>query len=95
MFAKGQGVKKSERQAVHWIRKAAELNHPYAQYGLGAYLINGIGIEKDMFLAAYWISRAAAQGQQHAIEAKPSVLENLTETEQKNLDHLLGDTSGD
>lgn len=92
MFARGQGVKKSEQQAVYWIRKAAELDHPYAQYGLGAYLINGVGIEKDMFWAAYWISRAAAQGQQHAIEAEPSVLENLTESEQKDLRNMLGDS---
>ena len=89
MFARGQGVQKSEEQAVHWISKAAKLNHPMAQYGLGAYLINGVGVEQDMFLAAYWISLAAAQGQEHAVKARDSVLQNLNEQELKSLNSKL------
>ncbi len=89
MFARGQGVKKSEEKAVHWISKAAELGHPLAQYGLGAYLINGIGIEQNTFMAAYWISLAADQGQEHAIKARDSILQNLNEQQLKTLNSKL------
>ncbi|MEZ5448132.1 MAG: SEL1-like repeat protein [Thiolinea sp.] len=60
-----------------------------AQYGLGAYLANGVGIEKDLFQAAYWLSLAAMQGQKHALESRDSVLKMLSSTELDNLNEQM------
>ena len=36
LYTRGQGVKKDEREAAKWYRKAAEQNIAGAQYSLGA-----------------------------------------------------------
>lgn len=54
MYEEGFGVERDEEKAVSWYMKASELGYPWAQCNLGFCLQNGIGIEKNETLGAYW-----------------------------------------
>ncbi len=54
MYAKGQGVPQSEKQAEHWYRKAAEQGDASAQYNLGVMYENGQGVRQDHVQAVQW-----------------------------------------
>ena len=58
----GQGLPKSEREAVVWVRKAAEGGYLPAQYNLGLLLCRGEGVPKDDAGALTWFRRAAERG---------------------------------
>jgi len=68
MYARGQGVPRDEQQSLVWIRKAANLGDPGAQYNLGIRqhrLSIGEGAEDagESRIEAYkWLRLAAAQG---------------------------------
>ena len=47
MYAKGEGVKKDDVEAVKWFRLAAAQNYAVAQYNLGVMYGNGEGVKKD------------------------------------------------
>jgi len=49
-------------QAVIWYEKAAAQGHTRAQWLLGAGYFQGIGIEKDMEKAEYWLLKSAQAG---------------------------------
>jgi TPR repeat protein len=62
LYERGRGVPLDYGQAVAWYRKAAEQNHPLAQYNLAVAHSKGQGARQNFFEAAVWYHRAAAQG---------------------------------
>jgi len=58
----GPGVHEDLDKALRWLRRAAEMGHPEAQYGLGSAHLAGEGVEESMELAAVWFRRAASNG---------------------------------
>ena len=66
MYAKGQGMKKDDAEAVKWYRKAAEQGHADAQYHLGNAYAHGRGVAKDESEAVKWFRKAAEQGHAEA-----------------------------
>ena len=62
MYLKGNGVVRDDREALRWLKKAAEAGEPNGQYNLAAMYMQGLGLPKDDAEAAKWMSRAAEQG---------------------------------
>jgi TPR repeat protein len=58
MYKDGQGVPKSDKQALEWYRKSADQGDAKAQYNLGVRYANGEGVLKDLSKAKYWIKKA-------------------------------------
>src|SRR5690348_8241893 len=49
-------------EAAQWYLKAAEQNHPRAQYHLGLMFLKGRGVPRDHTLFRVWMGRAANLG---------------------------------
>src|SRR5262249_17757597 len=47
MYADGYGVKKDEKEAIRWFKKAADQNDDRSRAKLGWIYAQGIGVEKD------------------------------------------------
>ena len=64
MFQRGNtySQKGNIKKTIKWYRKAAERGHAEAQYSLGHYYSNGLGIKKDVTTAIDWYRKAAEQG---------------------------------
>jgi TPR repeat protein len=62
MYAKGDGVAKSAKDAIEWYGKAAELGDADAQLALGKIHLGGGGVPKNSVEAAKWFGLAAAKG---------------------------------
>ena len=56
------GEEKDDRQAAAWCTKAAEQGNAVAEYFMGYYYEEGIGVEKDYAQAVHWYTQAAEQG---------------------------------
>lgn len=54
-------------EAVEYYRKSASQNHPNGQFGLGSMYAAGEGVKRDPEEARRWITRAAEQGHEQAI----------------------------
>ena len=76
MFILGYGVKKDYKEAEYWYRKAAEQNHPWAQFNLGNIYSEGKGVTQNTTEAIYWYKKSARQG----IEPAQKELSKLGET---------------
>lgn len=50
------------RKAVHWLGRAAQANHPRAQYTLGILHAHGWGVPRDDARAVEWFTRSARNG---------------------------------
>jgi TPR repeat protein len=59
-------VQQSDAQAYHWARKAAEKGLSKAEYAVGYYTENGVGVEADKAEALRWYNKAAAKGNKRA-----------------------------
>ena len=69
MYAKGQGVKQDDFEAVKWFRKAAEQGHAKAQAILGfSYLLGERGVQVNKSLAKEWFGKACDNGDQDGCE---------------------------
>ena len=66
MFQQGRGVDEDQKKALSYVRKAAELSDPRAQYELGMAYERGTILERDLQQAAVWFERAAEQGEMDA-----------------------------
>ena len=58
----GQGVEKDFEEAIKWLKKAAERNHPAACCEYGWCLKHGIGVEKDPKKAMDYFDAGAKRG---------------------------------
>lgn len=75
LLATGNGVRKDEKLAVEWLKKAADAGDRYAQAALGELFMLGWGpLEKDQEKAALWMGRAARQGLREAMTSYGSML---------------------
>jgi len=62
-YANGvEGEGQDYEHAAQWYRKAAEQQHPLAQFNLGMMYVEGQGVDQDSEQAALWFERAARQG---------------------------------
>ncbi|WP_105893705.1 tetratricopeptide repeat protein, partial [Haemophilus influenzae] len=69
MYAKGQGVKQDDFEAVKWFRKAAEQGDADAQAILGfLYLLGERGVQVNKSLAKEWFGKACDNGNQNGCE---------------------------
>jgi TPR repeat protein len=77
-----EGVNKDEKRAVELFTLAADQGHARAQCSLGCIYAIGQCVEKSYTKAREWISKAAAQGDENAINALKA-LDELDEIEKK------------
>ncbi|HHF0415091.1 TPA: tetratricopeptide repeat protein [Haemophilus influenzae] len=68
MYAKGQGVKQDDVEAVKWYRKAAEQGYADAQAMLGFLYLLGQGVQVNKSLAEEWLGKACDNGNQGGCE---------------------------
>jgi len=62
LYAYGEDVAQNYAEATRWFRRAADQDHPLAQYFLGLSYAEGKGVEKDFSAAADLYRRSAVQG---------------------------------
>ena len=67
MYATGNGVRKSEKEAFNWFHKAALNNHTEAKYYMGLSFLKGRGVKRQPHLARQWFKRAAKAGHPKAV----------------------------
>lgn len=60
-YFEGDGVNQDQKEAVTWLRKAAEQKFPAAEYKLGDCYFQGAGIAENDTEAAHWFHKAAIQ----------------------------------
>lgn len=80
-YAKGfpeGGIPKDEKQAAELFLKAATQGRMLAQFQLGEFYANGIGLAKDLIQTARWYKAAAAQGHELAREKLATLTPPLT-----------------
>ncbi|KAI8925311.1 hypothetical protein BC831DRAFT_461519 [Entophlyctis helioformis] len=61
-------LRQSDQEAYLWARKAADKGLAKAEYAVGYFLENGVGIRADVDEARRWYMRAAAQSNKRAIQ---------------------------
>ena len=67
-YERGEGVRKSYKNAVQWYTRASEQGFVMAQYNLAECYEIGRGVIKDIEKAVEWYTKAAEQGDQEAKE---------------------------
>ncbi|KAJ3057276.1 hypothetical protein HK097_009935 [Rhizophlyctis rosea] len=60
-------LKQSDQEAYLWARKAADKGLAKAEYAVGYYSENGVGVRPDLEEARRWYLRASGQGNKKAI----------------------------
>lgn len=56
------GFARDHQKAAHWLGRAAQANHPRAQYMLGILHAHGWGVPRDGARAVEWFTRSARNG---------------------------------
>ena len=77
MYAKGDGVRRSEKEAFKWFHKAARNNHTEAKFYMGLSFAQGRGVKKQFQLARYWFKLAAKAGHRQAMAHLASLERSL------------------
>ncbi len=67
-YCKGELVEKNEAEAVRLHTRAAEKGNKSGQYRLGWMYEQGMGVETDQEKAIFWYRKAAAKGEELAID---------------------------
>jgi len=62
MYSRGEGVPRSDQEAVKWYRLSAEQRIPGAQSNLGLMYEKGLGVEQDYVEAHKWFNIAGVNG---------------------------------
>ena len=57
-YEKGRGVKKSPADAIYWYTRSALQGEPTAYWSLGLCFADGIGVQKDLVEAYFWLALA-------------------------------------
>lgn len=65
-FDGGNGIEQDMQEAVHLYKRAADMDHTYAQYRLGLSYYSGEGSPKDFNSALYYLNLAAEKGEYRA-----------------------------
>ncbi len=65
-YQMGSGVKPDLEKAVSWFTKAAEKNHPGAQFSLAMLYLDGSLGNPDAEMGAKWLEKAATGGNPQA-----------------------------
>jgi DamX protein len=78
VFAENTTPAEEEQPSLPEIKKAAKAGDPDAQYALGYMYYYGRGVNQNLSLAKQWIKKAAAQGQEQAMQAEKILLGNIT-----------------
>jgi TPR repeat protein len=78
LYYYGLGVEKNPDEAASWFRKAAEQGEPGAQAILGSMYAAGEGVIRDNMKAYYWYTLAADNGHSEALEARASLVDDMT-----------------
>jgi TPR repeat protein len=68
LYLDGAGVEQDPALAQRWFRKAADQDHPPAQFSLGLLYEQGRGVEADPKRAMFWFNKAAEFGDADAEE---------------------------
>lgn len=69
MFMRGRpDLPRDTKAGITWLRRAARQENAEAQYALGLAYAEGRGVAQDMHEAVAWISAAAKNGHERAIE---------------------------
>lgn len=66
LYYNGNGVTKSDSEALNWYAKSANQGFAKAQNNLGIFYQRGIGTSQSLSDAVYWFRKAAEQGLDHA-----------------------------
>jgi len=65
-YLTGDGNKKDPRKAAEYFEKAANSNHPNAQYQLAKLYQQGIGVQQNEIMYVKWLNKASDAGVQSA-----------------------------
>ncbi len=84
MYARGDGVRRSEREAFKWFHKAARNNHTEAKFYMGLSFAQGRGVKRQVQLARYWFKLAAKAGHRQAMAYLVSLERSLKYKSIKN-----------
>jgi hypothetical protein len=58
----GYGVPVNYAEALRWYKSAAEQGSTPAQFRIGHFYAEGLGVPRDLAVARNWMNRAAAGG---------------------------------
>jgi len=61
-YLTGDGRKKDTRKAAEYMKKAANSDHPYAEYQLAKFFQQGVGVKQNEVLYLMWLHKAADAG---------------------------------
>ena len=79
IYAKGRGVKKNQKEAIKWYRRAADKGVPEAQFNLGLAYYNGTGIVRNYIQAHKWWNLTASRSKRQALRLKASKNRRIVE----------------
>jgi len=83
MYENGEGVRPQPTLAASWYERAARAGHPQAQFHLGRFYRDGVGVDRDSSEAFVWLSLAAesipkdASGENSATRALTILVDDL------------------
>ena len=80
-------VKAEPEKALYWFRKLAEAGHPNGMFNLGLFYAKGFCVPRDFKLAAEWMRKAEAAGDDDAtplVEMYTSMMEAEAKAKQGN-----------
>ncbi|WP_277458144.1 tetratricopeptide repeat protein [Methylococcus capsulatus] len=78
LYYYGLGVDKNTDEAARWFLKAAEQGESGAAAVLGSMYAEGEGVIRDNVKAYYWYTLAADGGQTDALEARATLVDEMT-----------------
>lgn len=78
LYYYGLGLDKNPDEAAVWFTKAAEQGEPGAAAVLGSMYAAGEGVIRDNVKAYYWYSLAADNGHAEALEARNTLVDEMT-----------------
>lgn len=91
LYYYGLGVDKNPDEAARWFLKAAEQGEPSAAAVLGSMYAEGDGVIRDNVKAYYWYTLAADNGHADALEARSSLVDEMTPGEINEALQRVGD----
>ena len=77
-YARGEGSKLDEAEAIHWFTRAAEQGNTYSQSQLGLIFYNRRGLSQDLTQAYFWMTVARANNDDASRVLSPIIRASLT-----------------